>query len=158
MPNEEYKIDDGNNLAENSEVADTIIPLENKFLEIGRTGKNDWWRYLLGIIIVFIKDADFFYKYMPFEMLGTTDELKNEWIENSMLDESVIWVKNIYWKLDVYSCILVKRQREWFHQSIPQLEQTWKTILEERVSGDYVKRSPKKRTHDKKEKECHVIL
>ena len=54
MPTEEYKIDDGNNLAENSEVADTIIPLENKFLEIGRTGKNDWWRYLVGIIIVFI--------------------------------------------------------------------------------------------------------
>jgi uncharacterized protein len=29
-------------------------PLENKFLEVGRTGKNEWWRYLVGIIIVFI--------------------------------------------------------------------------------------------------------
>jgi membrane protease YdiL (CAAX protease family) len=28
-------------------------PLSNKFLEIGRSGKNDWWRYLLGIFIVF---------------------------------------------------------------------------------------------------------
>lgn len=27
-------------------------PLNNKFLETGRSGKNDWWRYLLGIIIV----------------------------------------------------------------------------------------------------------
>jgi hypothetical protein len=75
-----------------------------------------------------------------------------------MLDESLVWVKNIYWKLDVYSCILVKRQREWFHHSIPQLEKIWSTILEERVSGEYVKRSPKKRTRDKKEKECHVLL
>jgi hypothetical protein len=95
---------------------------------------------------------------MPFNLHGESDGLKNEWIENSMLDESLVWVKNIYWKLDVYSCILVKRQREWFQQSIPQLEKIWNTILEERVSGDYVKRSPKKRAHDKKEKECHVLL
>jgi membrane protease YdiL (CAAX protease family) len=31
-----------------------LPPLNNKFLEIGRTGKNQWWRYLLGILIVFI--------------------------------------------------------------------------------------------------------
>lgn len=29
-------------------------PLDNKFLQIGRSGKNAWWRYLLGILIVFI--------------------------------------------------------------------------------------------------------
>jgi uncharacterized protein len=28
-------------------------PLYNKFLEAGREGKNDWWRYLIGVIIVF---------------------------------------------------------------------------------------------------------
>jgi membrane protease YdiL (CAAX protease family) len=29
-------------------------PLQNKFLEIGRSGKNQWWRYLVGVIIVMI--------------------------------------------------------------------------------------------------------
>lgn len=29
-------------------------PLNNKFLEAGREGKNDWWRYLLGILLSFI--------------------------------------------------------------------------------------------------------
>jgi hypothetical protein len=134
--------------------------IETKFTEYETEHEyfNDISETVRGIIIVFIKENEFFYKYMPFNLHGESDELKNEWIENAMLDESLVWVKNIYWKLDVYSCILVKRQREWFQQSIPQLEQIWKTILEERVSGEYVKRAPRKRTHDKKEKECHVIL
>jgi len=134
--------------------------IETKFTEYETEHEyfNDTSEIVRGIIIVFIKDNDFFYKYLPFSLHGESDELKNEWIEHSMLEESLVWVKNIYWKLDVYSCILVKRQREWFHHSIPQLEKIWNTILEERVSGEYVKRSPKKRTHDKKEKECHVLL
>ena len=136
--------------------------IETKFIEYETEHEyfNDTSENVRGIIIVFIKDADFFYKYMPFEMLGTTDELKNEWIEKSMLDESLIWVKNIYWKLDVYSCILVKRQREWFKQSIPQLQQIWNTILEERLSGEFVKRAPKKRSRDKKDKdtECQCLV
>ncbi len=31
-----------------------VIPLFNSFLEIGRTGKNQAWRYLVGIIIVIV--------------------------------------------------------------------------------------------------------
>ena len=97
---------------------------------------------------------------MPFELHNTTDELKNVWIENAMLDETLVWVKNIFWKLDVYSCILVKRQREWFEKAIPQLEEIWRIILEERTSGEFLKRAPKKRSLpvDKKEKDCHVLL
>jgi membrane protease YdiL (CAAX protease family) len=29
------------------------IPFYNKFLEAGREGKNEWWRYLIGIILTF---------------------------------------------------------------------------------------------------------
>ncbi|HLG03561.1 MAG TPA: CPBP family intramembrane glutamic endopeptidase [Bacteroidia bacterium] len=29
-------------------------PLHNRFLEAGREGKNEWWRYLIGILIVFL--------------------------------------------------------------------------------------------------------
>lgn len=29
-------------------------PLYNKFLEAGREGKNDWWRYLIGILLTFL--------------------------------------------------------------------------------------------------------
>jgi membrane protease YdiL (CAAX protease family) len=29
-------------------------PLNNKFLEAGREGKNEWWRYLVGILLSFV--------------------------------------------------------------------------------------------------------
>jgi uncharacterized protein len=29
-------------------------PLANRFLQAGREGKNDWWRYLLGILLSFL--------------------------------------------------------------------------------------------------------
>ena len=134
--------------------------IETKFTEFESEHEyfNDMTENVKGVIIVFIKENDFFYKYMPFELHNVDDGLKNEWIENAMLDETLVWLKNIYWKLDVYSCILVKRQKEWFLKAIPQLEEIWRIIVEERTSGDFSKRAPKKRTIDKKEKECHVNL
>jgi len=137
--------------------------IETKFTEFGTEHEyfNDATENVKGVIIVFIKDNDFFYKYMPFDLHHSSDEAKNTWIENAMLDETLVWVKNIYWKLDVYSCILVKRQREWFQHAIPQLEEIWNTIVQERESGDFVKRAPKKRNRnekEEKEKVCHVLL
>jgi hypothetical protein len=55
------------------------------------------------------------------------------------------WFKNIYWKLEVFSCVLVKRNKEWFNAAINHLDELWKTVCEERQTGDFVKRAPKKR-------------
>ena len=54
------------------------------------------------------------------------------------------WIKNIYWKVDIFSCVLVKRDREWFKKSVPQLQHIWNIIEKERVDG-YEHRAPKKR-------------
>jgi putative phage-type endonuclease len=93
-----------------------------------------------GIILVFIKDQEFVYRYMPFNI---TDY--NEWMENTFLETNLTWFKNIYWKLEVYSCVLVKRQREWFKAAVPHFVSIWDTIQRERISGDYSLRAPKKR-------------
>ena len=53
-------------------------------------------------------------------------------------------MKTIYWKLDVVSCILVLRKRDWFKNNIGQLENVWKIIEKERVSG-YEHRAPVKK-------------
>jgi hypothetical protein len=55
------------------------------------------------------------------------------------------WFKNIYWKLEVFSCVLVKRNREWFNTAINYLDELWKIVCEERQTGEFVKRAPKKR-------------
>jgi hypothetical protein len=56
------------------------------------------------------------------------------------------WIKNVYWSLEVYSCVLIKRQIEWFQYAIPILQNIWQTICVERI-GDYSLRAPKKRNN-----------
>ena len=41
---------------------------------------------------------------------------------------SLEWFKNIYWKLDEFSCILVLRNKYWFKNAIPILQSIWNTI------------------------------
>ena len=73
-----------------------------------------------------------------------------EWVkwEESQIQEqendTVTWIKNIYWKLKHYSCVLVKRNKIWFQYNIQEILKFWKIIKYERENG-YDHRKPKKR-------------
>ena len=56
----------------------------------------------------------------------------------------MVWIKNIYWKLEKISCVLILRNKEWFQNNISQLEKVWKIIKEERITG-YEHRAPNKK-------------
>jgi hypothetical protein len=56
------------------------------------------------------------------------------------------WIKNIYWRLNEVSCVLVLRNKMWFQNNIEQLERVWRTIEKERISGDFSHRAPNKRS------------
>ena len=119
--------------------------VETKFIEFESESdfKADETGKRKGVILVFINDSnEFVYKYMPFHV-----DNYDTWMEESFAnaDPALNWFKNVYWRLDVYSCVLVKRQREWFQSAVPEFIKLWNTILEERVSGEYVNRAPKKR-------------
>ena len=100
-----------------------------------------------GIILYFhTKDGKPFYVYKPLSI--TTIEGITSWEETELekyeaAPYNYIFLKFIYWKLEVLSCVLVLRNREWFKNNIGQLEKVWKTIEEERVSG-YEHIAPKK--------------
>jgi putative phage-type endonuclease len=99
-----------------------------------------------GVIAVFVKDNKFVYEYMPFgsnidEWTEYIVQMKTSISENCNCE----WFKNIYWKLEVFSCVLVKRNKEWFKAAINHLEELWKIVCEERQTGEYIKRAPKKR-------------
>jgi putative phage-type endonuclease len=94
-----------------------------------------------GVIVVFINtDNEFVYNYMPFDILDY-----DSWIDATLTDTTKKWFKNIYWKLEVYSCVLVKRQREWFQSIIHEFISIWDIIQAERVNGEFINRAPKKR-------------
>ena len=96
-----------------------------------------------GVIAVFVKDNKFVYEYMPFEQNINIDKWTENMIEEYKCDRE--WFKNIYWKLEVFSCVLVKRNKEWFNAAINHLDELWKIVCEERQTGEFTKRAPKKR-------------
>ena len=109
----------------------------------GRTSSND----LKGHIICFIKDNKPYYEYEPLELsLYESLEWKKAIMEKNIELE---WFKNIYWKLDEFSCILVLRNKHWFKNAIPILQSIWNTIQIEKISG-FQHRAPKIR-----EKKCN---
>jgi putative phage-type endonuclease len=102
-----------------------------------------------GIILYFVRRDSTpcppLYKYMPLDIELNQDALDN-WVfntQNELKDEWILFETH-YWYLDEFSCVLVKRNKKWFEMALPKIEETWNTILEERVNG-YEHRLPKKR-------------
>jgi hypothetical protein len=106
-----------------------------------------------GVIVYFSKDEKPFYQYAPLTI--TTKAEFDAWFEETINTyETLTWVKNIYWRLDVYSCVLVLRNKEWFKNAIVKIEELWKTIETEKQTG-FEHRAPKRNANAnaKKEKE-----
>ena len=126
--------------------------LETKFTEYTdyNSYKNDKIssEKMKGIIIYFhTKEGKPFYVYKPLDLVEEQDITK--WEDDILSlyqseEYNYTYMKFIYWKLEVLSCILVLRNRDWFKNNIPQLEKIWKIIEEERVSG-YEHRAPVKK-------------
>jgi putative phage-type endonuclease len=103
---------------------------------------------LKGIILYFhTKDGRPFYSYKPLNIVSEEDikiweEQELEKYESAPYN--YIFLKFIYWKLEVISCVIVVRNREWFKNNCDKLEKVWKTIESERVTG-YEHRAPNKK-------------
>lgn len=100
-------------------------------------------RTLKGVFSYFIKDGGTpVYHYAP---LYLTRKEYDTWCEE-IIDKNtdLVWIRNIYWYLHQYSCVLVLRNDAWFKNAIPQIEKVWNIILQERESG-FEHRAPKKR-------------
>ena len=55
--------------------------------------------------------------------------------------EDKMWLKNMYWKLDKWSCVLVLRNKQWYNQVLPVFKLVWDIIKRERIEG-YELRAP----------------
>ena len=88
------------------------------------------------------------YIYMPIEQsLDINQESVDEWIAQQKIDQkdnNLVLFSTIYWYLEEFSCVLIKRNKYWFNAAVPKIEAVWQTILKERVDG-YEHRASKKR-------------
>jgi len=84
------------------------------------------------------------YEYAP---IGATPYEFDKWEEEIFAKHErlrSVWVRTIYWYIDEYSCVLVRRNRLWFEEAVKVLAGVWATIEEERETG-YEHRAPVKR-------------
>ena len=120
--------------------------LETKFVEYG--SETEFYNDVSdtkakGVSVYFVRDGKPFYVYKPLHIMsrGEIESWEQETMEKH---NHLVWIQNIYWRLDVLSCILVKRDKLWFESHVGQLEKVWKIIEEERVTG-FSHRAPNKR-------------
>jgi hypothetical protein len=98
-------------------------------------------------IILYFSDSNTgnpFYIYTPLNITYFEYEVWSEKIIQETLNNnpSFVWIRQIYWKLDEISCVLVKRNTHWFQNSIPIMSEFWNTIQNEKING-YEHRAPK---------------
>jgi len=95
---------------------------------------------------------------MPFDIPFKRSAI-NEWIEQQKQtnrDDYVLF-KRIYWYCDIFSCVLVHRNKEWFAAALPKIRDVWTIIELERVTGcDH--RRPKKKEIQNDNKKCFINL
>lgn len=87
------------------------------------------------------------YVYKP--LLMDLKEFDEVWEQEQMAlyeGQCYTWIRNIYWRLEKLSCVLIKRNREWFKNNIGILAEVWGIIEKERVIG-CEHRAPKKRSN-----------
>jgi len=98
-------------------------------------------------IIMYFSSAEGKPKYV-YKPLNMVEEYYDSTWESEQTTEceknGLTWIKNIYWRLEEVSCVLVLRNRKWFQDNIGQLANVWDTILKERETG-FAHRGPTKR-------------
>ena len=99
-----------------------------------------------GFIMQFCDtNGDVHYEYPPFAMNKIDNAEYNTWTQGQILkNNNKTYVRNIYWKLEVISCVLVLRNKLWFKNVQPYIEIFWKNLIDEKESGIYAERISKK--------------
>lgn len=110
-----------------------------------------------GFIMQFsINNEDVHYEYPPFNLHNIESTEYNDWT-NLMLEKNShnTFVRNIYWKLETSSCVLVLRNKLWFKHVQPYIEIFWNALVSEKNDGSYVNRitnKQKAKNEDNKER------
>lgn len=99
-----------------------------------------------GFIMQFCENEQVHYEYPPFLLNNIHSKEYSDWTDMQIKKNSnKEYIRNIYWKLDIISCILVLRNKLWFKNVQPYIEIFWNNLIEERDSGSYKERLSKKR-------------
>ena len=94
-----------------------------------------------GLILCVAKNETTSYAYPPFQCNETEYEA---WETETLAGAE--WVSTLHWKLADVLCTVIEYCDDWFQASVPLYHEIWRIIQDERVSGEWTKRLPKKRS------------
>lgn len=135
----------------------------HKSIESGykkQTVQNNCIDDFYGVIIEFqdINSSAPIYKYYIYdnntihcEKCNTIDcvctikEKITQWINDTICNTTNIqieWMNTFYWHLDIFSCVLIKRDKKWFNDNIEKFKNIWDIILNKRETDDYLEYKP----------------
>jgi putative phage-type endonuclease len=124
--------------------------VETRFKEYGEEEYlSDNEHEIRGFMLQYVEDRAIKYEYLPKELWDSTEEEKTAWktAHETRICESATSseCQTLYYYLDEYSCITVRRNALWFLAATERIMELWTTILRERTEG-YEHRAPKRRT------------
>lgn len=82
--------------------------------------------------------------------LNLTPEEKKRWIEEQTFN-GFKFNRFIYWRIDVYSCVRVCRDRKWWKESLPKIQKAWEDVLSYRKDREGLKTLLKRMKKGKEE-------
>ena len=104
-----------------------------------------------GVMLLFLDEhRKPFYLNKPLDMVEYDFILWKRHHIYEYMCKSYTYIRDIYWRLDEMSCVLVCRNMKWFGDNIYNMISFWNTIEDEFVSG-FEHRAPKKRV---KKEDC----
>jgi len=122
--------------------------LETKFSEYlsQEDYLDDISNHYRGFIMQFCDtNGSVHYEYPPFAMSKIDNKEYITWTQTQLLkNNNKTYIRNIYWKLEVISCVLVLRNKLWFKTVQPYIEIFWNNLIDEKESGTYTERISKK--------------
>ena len=85
------------------------------------------------------------YEYIP---LGTSidkfEKFQDDIINKVCNDSNLDYVDTLFWKLEVYECTLINRDKKWFSDALIKIKSFWDSVLNHRKIG-YESLLPKKK-------------
>ena len=96
-------------------------------------------KQLKGVIMYFSGKNGPIYEYMPLYI--SKSEYENWSAEMFLKHQNITWLKNIFWYMKEYSCVVVQRNKHWFQHAIPHIQDTWKQVEKTREKGGVQKKT-----------------
>ena len=117
-------------------------------VDINKTSKGNYKGAIVEIYDTSTKKTRYEYYYGGFKTTEECDKWEEKYIDEILASETLEHLGTTYWYLNNYSCVLVKRDKDWFSKNFHRIQAFWDSVEHARIHG-----IPEKEKRGKKQQE-----